>query len=167
MAQTAEYEIIRTFDAPRELVYAAWTEPERFSRWFGPRTLATPVGRIVLDAWPGGVWRATLVGEEGFEVTLNGMYREVAEPERLVFTTGDPDNPGDAPASVVTLSLAEVDGVTEMRFHQFGVNTDREHAEQARAGWIEFFERLAEHVEEACRTDRRAERVEEVCRTDC
>ncbi|GGT03384.1 activator of HSP90 ATPase [Planobispora rosea] len=151
MAQTAEYEINRTFDAPRELVYAAWTEPERFSRWFGPRMLATPVGRIVLDVRPGGAWRATLVGEEGFEVTLTGTYREVAAPERLVFTTGDPDSPGDGPASVVTLSLAEADGATEMRFHQFGVNTDQEHAEQARAGWLEFFDRLAEHVEQARR----------------
>ncbi|MEV3977434.1 SRPBCC domain-containing protein [Nonomuraea sp. NPDC049758] len=144
--QTAQYEIVRTFDAPREDVYAAWTEPERFSRWFGPRMLATPVGRITLDARPGGRWRATLVGEEGFEATLEGSYREVREPARLVFTTGDPDNPGDGPASVVTLDLLDRDGGTEMRFHQFGVNTDQEHAEQARAGWDEFFDRLAEHV---------------------
>ncbi|MEV0234190.1 SRPBCC domain-containing protein [Nonomuraea sp. NPDC050786] len=144
--QTAEYEITRHFDAPRELVWAAWTEPERFSRWFGPRMLTTPVGRITLDARPGGVWQATLVGEEGFEATLNGTYREVKGPERLVFTTGDPDNPGDGPASVVTIDLTETDGRTEMRFHQYGVNTDPQHAEQAKAGWVEFFDRLAEHL---------------------
>ncbi|MFI7644074.1 SRPBCC domain-containing protein [Nonomuraea sp. NPDC049400] len=144
--KTAQYEIIRHFDAPRELVWAAWTEPERFSRWFGPRTLTTPVGRITLDARPGGIWRATLVGEEGFEATLDGAYREVAGPERLVFTTGDPDNPGDGPASVVTLHLTEAHGKTEMRFHQYGVNTDPDHAEQAKAGWSEFFDRLAEHL---------------------
>ncbi|MFI6919024.1 SRPBCC domain-containing protein [Nonomuraea spiralis] len=144
--QTAQYEIVRTFDAPREHVYAAWTEPERFSRWFGPRMLAAPVGRITLDARPGGRWRATLVGEDGFEVTLDGSYREVEAPARLVFTTGDPDAPGDGPASVVTLDLLDRDGHTEMRFHQYGVNTDQEHAEQARAGWDEFFDRLAEQV---------------------
>ncbi|MEU5860910.1 MULTISPECIES: SRPBCC family protein [unclassified Nonomuraea] len=144
--QTAQYEIVRTFDAPREDVYAAWTEPERFSRWFGPRMLTTPVGRITLDARPGGRWRATLVGEDGFEATLEGSYREVQAPARLVFTTGDPDNPGDGPASVVTLDLLDRDGGTEMRFHQFGVNTDQAHADQARAGWDEFFDRLAEHV---------------------
>ncbi|MEV4113224.1 SRPBCC domain-containing protein [Nonomuraea sp. NPDC049695] len=144
--QTAEYEITRHYDAPRELVWAAWTDPERFSRWFGPRMLTTPVGRITLDARPGGVWRATLVGEDGFEATLNGTYREVREPERLVFTTGDPDNPGDGPASVVTVDFTEADGGTEMRFHQYGVNTDPQHAEQAKAGWIEFFDRLAEHL---------------------
>ncbi|MGP4099261.1 SRPBCC family protein [Nonomuraea sp. KM90] len=146
MIQTAEYDLIRLFDAPRELVWAAWTEPERFSRWFGPASLATPVGRITLDARPGGIWRTTLVGDEGFEVTMDGTYREVVAPERLVFTTGDPDAPGDGPASVVTIRLTEVDGRTEMCFHQYGVNTDQEHAEQAKAGWLEFFDRLAEHV---------------------
>ena len=55
--------------------------------------------------------------------------------------------PGDGPASVVTIRLTEVDGRTEMRFHQYGVNTDQEHAEQAKAGWIEFFDRLAEQVD--------------------
>ncbi|MGW0804871.1 SRPBCC family protein [Nonomuraea sp. NPDC002799] len=143
---TAEYDITRVFDAPREQVYAAWTEPEHFSRWFGPSTLATPVGRITLDAWPGGSWRAVLVGEEGFEVTLDGTYREVRAAERLVFTTGDPDHPGDGPASVVTVDFADLGGRTEMRFHQLGVNTAPEHAEQARQGWIEFFDRLAEHL---------------------
>ncbi|MCF6473271.1 SRPBCC domain-containing protein [Nonomuraea sp. MG754425] len=146
MTQTAEYVLTRVFDAPRERVWAAWTEPERFSRWFGPRTLATPVGRITLDAWPGGVWRATLVGEEGFEVTLDGTYREVAAPGRLVFTTGDPDAPGDSPASVVTIGFADLGGRTEMRFHQSGVNTDEEHADGARAGWNEFFDRLAAYL---------------------
>ncbi|WP_043616529.1 SRPBCC family protein [Nonomuraea candida] len=146
MTQTAEYDLIRIFDAPRELVWAAWTEPERFSRWFGPATLTAPVGRISLDVRPGGVWRSTLVGEEGFEVTLDGTYREVEAPERLVFTTGDPDHPGDAPASVVTVGLTETDGKTEMRFHQYGVNTDQEHAAQAKEGWNEFFDRLAAYV---------------------
>ena len=147
MTQTAEYDITRVFNAPRELVWAAWTEPERFSRWFGPASLATPVGRITLDTRPGGIWRASLVGEEGFEATLDGTYREVQKPGRLVFTTGDWDNPGDGPASVVTIAFADADGRTEMRFHQYGVNTGQEHAEQARAGWIEFFDRLAAHVE--------------------
>ncbi|GIH94165.1 SRPBCC domain-containing protein [Planobispora siamensis] len=144
--KTAEYAIVLDFAAPREEVYAAWTRPERFARWFGPRIFLTPADRVVLDARPGGAWQATLVGEEGFEVTLGGVYREVAGPGRLVFTTGDPDEPGDAPASVVTVTLEEHAGGTAMRFHQFGVNTDQEHAEQARAGWLEFFDRLAEHL---------------------
>ncbi|MFK4037206.1 SRPBCC domain-containing protein [Nonomuraea wenchangensis] len=154
MPQTAEYTITRHFAAPRHRVWDAWTDPERFSRWFGPRGMATPLGRITLDAVPGGVWRATLVGEEGFEVTLDGRYREVRAPGRLVFTTGDPDAPGDGPASVVTVDLAATGDRTEMRFHQYGVNTAPEHAEQAKAGWVEFFERLAEHVEHVEQVER-------------
>ncbi|TMR24025.1 SRPBCC domain-containing protein [Nonomuraea turkmeniaca] len=138
MTLTVEYKITRLLDAPRELVWAAWTEPELFSRWFSARRMATPIGRITLDAWPGGVWRATLTGDEGFEVTFDGTYREVRKPVRLVFTTGDPDSPGEGPASVVTIDFADVDGKTEMRFHQHGVNVDP-------AGWMEFFDRLAEH----------------------
>ncbi|GAA3931136.1 SRPBCC domain-containing protein [Actinomadura viridis] len=144
--QTAEFEIIRGFDAPRELVYAAWTTPERFARWFGPRIFVTPADRVLLDARPGGGWTATMIGDGGFEVTLSGTYREVDGPGRLVFTTGDPDHPGDEPASVVTVTLDEEGGGTTMRFHQFGVNTGAEHAEQAKAGWVEFFDRLAEHL---------------------
>ncbi|SDK10513.1 Uncharacterized conserved protein YndB, AHSA1/START domain [Nonomuraea maritima] len=140
---TAEYVITRHFAAPPEAVWASWTEPERFARWFGPASLATPVGRITLDTRPGGVWRTTLVGEEGFEVTLDGTYRVVEAPSRLVFTTGDPDAPGDGPASVATVELTGAGGGTAMRFHQYGVNTDDEHAAQARAGWLEFFDRLA------------------------
>ncbi|MFI7697786.1 SRPBCC domain-containing protein [Nonomuraea sp. NPDC049480] len=139
MTQTVEFEITRVLDAPRELVWAAWTEPERFSRWFGPRMMATPVGRITLDAWPGGLWRATLVGGEGFEVLLDGTYREVRAPARLVFTTGDPESPGDGPASVVTIDFTDAGGKTEMRFRQRGVNVEQ-------AGWMEFLDRLAEHV---------------------
>jgi uncharacterized protein YndB with AHSA1/START domain len=139
MTQPVEHAITRLLDAPRELVWAAWTRPERFSRWFGPRTMVTPIGRITLDARPGGVWRATVVGEEGFEVTFDGVYREVRPPARLVFTTGDPDGPGDGPASVVTIDLVDAGGRTELRFHQRGVHVEP-------AGWAGFLDRLAEHV---------------------
>ncbi|WP_113700959.1 SRPBCC family protein [Nonomuraea lactucae] len=143
MTDTAEYEITLVFDAPRDVVFAAWTEPEHLSRWFGPRAMATPEERIAMDVRPGGAWHVTLVGEDGSEAPLGGVYREVAGPGRLVFTTGDPDRPGDGPASVVTVVLEEAGGCTRMVFHQDGVNTDEAHAEQARAGWIEFFDRLA------------------------
>lgn len=152
--QTAEYEITRTFAVAPEQVFAAWTQPERFARWFGPRIFTTPADRVVLDVRPGGAWSATLVGEEGFEVTLHGVYREISA-NRLVFTTGDPDNPGDAPASVATLTLEGGDGQTTMRFHQFGVNTDQDHADQAKAGWQEFFDRLAEHLQTSSKVSAR------------
>ncbi|WP_049576724.1 SRPBCC family protein [Nonomuraea sp. SBT364] len=131
----SQYEIIRVFDAPRERVFRAWTDAARFARWFGLPDMST---EAVLDVRPGGAWRATLRDDDGFEVLLDGVYREVAEPGRLVFTTGDPDDPGDGPASLVTVELAESDGGTVMRFHQHGVNTG------GGSGWAGFLDRLAE-----------------------
>ena len=143
---TAEYTLVRHFDAPADLVFRAWTEPERFARWFGPRALETPLSMISLDVRPGGRWQAAVVTPDGTAHPLGGEYREVGPPRRLVFTTGDPANTDGAPASVATVEL-ETDGTgTLMRFHQAGVNTDEAHAEQAKAGWIEFFDRLGEHL---------------------
>ncbi|MFE9662757.1 SRPBCC domain-containing protein [Streptomyces sp. NPDC005955] len=141
-----EYEIVREVAAGREDVYAAWTETERFARWFGPRMLTTPVERVSLDVRPGGRWRAVLVGEEGFEAVLRGRYRQVDAPARLVFTTGDPDHPDGEPAFLATLTLEGRGARTLMRFHQHGVNTDAEHVARVRAGWLEFFDRLDEYL---------------------
>jgi uncharacterized protein YndB with AHSA1/START domain len=145
MPRTA-YEIVREVAAAREDVYAAWTERERFARWFGPRMLTTPVERISLDVRPGGRWRAVLVGEEGFEAVLQGCYRRVDAPTRLVFTTGDPDRPGGEPVLLATLTLEGRGARTLMRFHQYGVDTDAEHVARVRAGWLEFFDRLDEYL---------------------
>src|SRR5690606_25339669 len=128
MAEHASYEIIRGFGVPREDVFAAWTTPERFARWFGPRFTAAPVDRIVLDARTGGVWRVTLTAEEGFEVTFDGVYREVVPPDRLVFATGDPDDP----AAVVAGELADDGRGTAMTVREFGVKA----AEESRRGSV-------------------------------
>ena len=145
-AFTQEYTIIRDYDAPAELVFAAWTKPEHFAQWFGPRALKTPVELVSMDVRPGGTWTASIVTPDGTAHPLAGTYREIHAPTRLVLTTGDPDNTDGEIASVVTLDLEEVDGGTRMRFHQAGVNTDEAHAEGAKAGWVEFFERLEEHL---------------------
>ena len=146
---TAEYTITRQFDAPPERLFEAWTEPADFSAWFAPDGWRTPADRVSLDLRPGGAWSAVLVGPDGSEAPLGGTYREIDPPGRLVFTTGDPDNPGDGPASVTTVELAGTnDGGTEMAFHQFGVNTDQDHADAAAAGWQQFFDKLADVVTE-------------------
>ncbi|MEV4538983.1 SRPBCC domain-containing protein [Asanoa sp. NPDC049518] len=145
-AFTQEYTIIRDYDAPPELVFAAWTTPEHFSQWFGPRALKTPVELVSMDLRPGGKWTASIVTPDGEAHPLDGTYREIAAPGRLVLTTGDPDNTDGAIASVVTVDFEEAGAGTRMRFHQAGVNTDEAHAEGAKAGWVEFFDRLQEHL---------------------
>src|ERR671933_1431990 len=74
----------RVFDAPRRLVFDAWTTPELFARWFGARGWSVPVCEI--DLRPGGRYRYVMRGPDGQEVAMAGVYREVVPPERLVTT---------------------------------------------------------------------------------
>ena len=100
--------ITREFDAPRRLVYKAWTTPELVKRWWsgghGEVTLAE------IDLRVGGMWRYVMVAQGGFEVAFHGEYREIVPNERIVTTEvyeGMPE--GEA---VDTLTFGEVDGRT-------------------------------------------------------
>ena len=141
---TREFTIVRELDAPRELVFRAWTDPEHLTRWFGPRGCSTPRASIVTDVRPGGTWRATMVVDEtGQEFPTGGFYLEVREPERLVLTWREPG--GDF-ESVVTVELADLGGDrTAMTFHQAGFTTE-ETRREVHEGWSSAFDRLAEHV---------------------
>ncbi|MGV9327370.1 SRPBCC family protein [Streptosporangium sandarakinum] len=146
-AVTADYTITRAFAAPSELVYRAWTTPAHFGRWFGPRDFTVPEDRIVMELRPGGAWQVVMLDGAGGEYPLGGVYRELDAPRRLVFTTGDPDNTTGDIASTVTVTFTPTgDGGTEMTMRQQGVNTDQEHAEGAKNGWLMFLDRLAEHL---------------------
>ena len=90
--------ITRVFDAPRERVWKEWTEPERFSDWFGGPDWKVPLSTVSMDVRPGGSWRLTMFADTGRrEIHWKGEYREVVEPERLVFTITD--QPGDDSSS--------------------------------------------------------------------
>jgi uncharacterized protein YndB with AHSA1/START domain len=103
--------ITREFDAPRHLVWRAYTEPELIKRWWaGERGNVTSVE---VDLRVGGKWRYVMRANPGFEVAFHGEYREIVEPERLVNTEafeGIPDPDGNA--ALCTLTLAEKDGRT-------------------------------------------------------
>ena len=132
--------ITRVFDAPRELVFKAWTEPQRFAQWFGGRESTVPVSSVSMDLRPDGAWRATMfAGPDRMEIPWKGKYLEVIPPERLVFTLSD--QPGDE-AEVVTVVLTEQNGKTEMVFHQGGGHLDEAGYAGARAGWLVFFDEL-------------------------
>jgi uncharacterized protein YndB with AHSA1/START domain len=135
-------DITRLFDAPRELVFKAWTEPARFAEWFGGREAAVPVESVSMDVRPGGSWRATMHAGET-EIAWRGEYREVVPPERLVLTLTD--QPGEE-RDVITVTLTDVGGKTEMVFHQDGRYLSAEQLPQTKAGWAAFFEVLAEEL---------------------
>jgi uncharacterized protein YndB with AHSA1/START domain len=137
--------ITRVFDAPRERVWLEWTEPARFADWFGGTATEIPLTSVVMDVRVGGAWRLTMfAGPRRQEIHWWGEYREVDEPERLVFTLSDaPD--GDE-VHVVTVVLDDLgDGRTEMRFEQRG-RMPPEQVEAAGAGWGGFFDRMAERL---------------------
>jgi uncharacterized protein YndB with AHSA1/START domain len=105
--------ITREFDAPKHLVYKAWTTPELVKRWWtacrGEATIAE------IDLRVGGKWRYVMVMDDGFEVAFHGEYREIVPNERIVSTEvyeGIPD--ADAHPALNTLTLAEVDGRTTL-----------------------------------------------------
>ena len=105
---------------------AEWTEPERFADWFGGAGRARCRSSTVsMDVRPGGSWRATMfAGPERREIRWKGEYREVVEPERLVFTITD--QPEDDAYELVTVVLTDLgDGRTEMRFEQRGAHAAR------------------------------------------
>jgi uncharacterized protein YndB with AHSA1/START domain len=102
--------ITREFDAPRRLVYKAWTTPELIRRWWSARRGDVTVADV--DLRVGGMWRWVMVAEGGFEVAFHGTYRELVPDERIVCTEvyeGMPE--GEA---LNTLTLTERDGRTTM-----------------------------------------------------
>lgn len=140
--------ITRVFDAPREHVWREWTEPERFADWYGGSEAEVPVSTVSMDVREGGAWRATMFAGPGRrEIRWKGEYREVVEPERLVFTVSD--QPGDDVYELVIVVLTDLgDGRTEMLFQQRG-RMSAEQYERAGQGWSSFFDRIAERLENA------------------
>jgi len=105
--------ITREFDAPKHLVYKAWTTPELVKRWWSAKRGEMTIAEIDLQV--GGKWRYAMVTEDGLEVAFHGEYREVVPNERIVSTEvyeGIPD--AEAEAAVNTLTLTEVDGRTTL-----------------------------------------------------
>jgi uncharacterized protein YndB with AHSA1/START domain len=135
--------IVRVFDAPRARVWREWIEPERFADWFGGNSAEIPLSTVTMDARPGGSWRATML-VDGRAIQWKGEYREVLEPERLVFTLSD--QPGEEAYELITVVLTDLaDGRTEMHFQQRG-SLPPEQYERAAGGWSTFFDRIAERL---------------------
>jgi uncharacterized protein YndB with AHSA1/START domain len=88
-----EHVITRVFDAPRELVWKAWTEPKRMAQWWGPNGFTNPV--CELDVRPGGAYRIVMRSPDGVDYPLKGVYREVVLPELLVYTVDVSEHPKD------------------------------------------------------------------------
>ena len=138
--------IERTFNAPRPLVFKAWTEPERVAQWFGPQGFKTTVlGKM--DVRPGGTYRFHMRSAEGDDHWLRGEYREVKEPERLActFTWTDAQGNATSPETILTILLEERGKQTKLTLHQ-AVFESTSARDAHNNGWNSSFERLAQSL---------------------
>jgi uncharacterized protein YndB with AHSA1/START domain len=147
MPETAvarEISITRIFDAPRDLVWRAWTVPGRLAAWWGPHGWSTDARSVVMDVTPGGAFRVTSVHEDGREMTVEGTYREVIPPERLVLEE-PPDSWHDGAVTEVTFTELG-DGRTAMAFRS-AIHTSEAGRDAAAGGLDSAFDRLAASLE--------------------
>jgi uncharacterized protein YndB with AHSA1/START domain len=140
--------ITRVFKAPPALVFAAWTQPEHLAHWSGPQGFTTP--HHEMDLRPGGRYRACLRSPEGVDHWVQGVYREIQPPARLVMTHAWENEGGrPGPETLITVTLTEEGpGRTRMDFRQTGF-TSKESLGGHRGGWSSSFDRLAAHVQGA------------------
>jgi len=153
--ETAEGHLLRlarVFEAPRGRVWAAWTEPDKLRRWWGPETFDVP--HCEIDLRPGGAWRTCMREPDGREHWVGGVYREIVAPERLAFTWaweshgGAPASAADAAETLVAVELRDAGpGRTEvvLTHARFPTAKGREgHGE----GWTSSLDDLERHLGE-------------------
>ena len=143
-----ELVVTRVFDAPPALVWKAWTEPEHFKKWWGPKGFTAPVAKI--DLRVGGAFHWCMRGLKGEEYWTVAVYREIVPLKRLVYADSFADEkgnripaPGGWPAeTVVTVTFEEDHGKTKMTLRHAGMPSGKM-SEMAGAGWNQSFDKLA------------------------
>jgi len=140
--------ITRVFDAPRELVFKAWTDAGHLAQWWGPKGFTNPVCEV--DARPGGALRIVMRAPDGAEHPMTGVFREVAAPERLVFTSVALDRDGKPLLEgLTTVTFTEQGSRTKLTVESRAVGLVAFAArmlEGMEAGWTQSIDRLGEQV---------------------
>jgi uncharacterized protein YndB with AHSA1/START domain len=140
-----ELEFVRTYDAPRQLVWDAWTDPDQMAQWWGPRGITTPRESIEVDLRPGGRMAFDMVDDAtGARYRNSGTIVELEPPARLVWSDdGFPDGSGKGTA---TVTFAEVNASTT----RLTVHLVADFSETVRAGaehgWASQLDKLADYV---------------------
>ncbi len=154
MVKPAGLELVltRELNAPRERVFAAWTDVEQASLWWAPRGF-TPLS-CEMDVRPGGIWRRRMRSPGGEIVLKHGVYREIVAPERLVFTYITENAAGLVdPETLVSVTLVDLgSGRTRLTLWQTTFGTKRARDDH-RGGWTGGLERLSDFVEKIRATE--------------
>ncbi len=135
--------IVRTFAAPREAVFRAWTDPAQVAKWWGPKDFTVP--EIAMDVRPGGKWRTCMRSPDGADLYVRGVFREIVAPERLVLTWAWETDGEPGHETVITVEFHERGGETELILTQelFEAVEGRDNHRQ---GWTSSFECLDEQL---------------------
>ena len=158
------FNIARTFDAPRDLVWKAWTERARLMQWFGPKGFTMPAAR--LDFRPGGTFHYCLESPDGNEMWGKFVYREIVAPERIVLVNSFSDEDGNLtrhpfsptwPQQMLSTStFTGQDGKTKLIMEWSPLDPTEEERrtfdsshEGMKQGWSETFEQLAAYLAKA------------------
>ena len=156
-ASERELIITRVFDAPREVVFRAWTEPEHLKQWWGPRGFTNPVCEV--DLRIGGAWQIVMRAPDGVEYPGGGVYREIIRPERLVFSNSALDKDGNPIIDgLTTVTFADHGGKTKLTLQTRAaalVSYAARMLDGMEAGWSQSLERLAEKLASATTTSDR------------
>jgi uncharacterized protein YndB with AHSA1/START domain len=150
--------ITRMINAPRELVFKAWTDPKQLIQWFAPNGCTIHFEHI--DPRPGGTFHSCIRTPDGHDCWCKGVYYDIVEPERIVYTMAianekghliepteagmDPDWPAQ---TIVSVHFEDVNGMTKLTLHQ---TVDESLAKRtgAHPSWLQMFDRLTKLVRE-------------------
>jgi uncharacterized protein YndB with AHSA1/START domain len=147
LSNDREIVITRLLDAPRELAFSAWTDPEKVVKWWGPNGFTTTTKRM--DVRPGGVWEYVMHGPDGVDCPNRTVYEEIFPPERLVYTQA-----GEASKRAIqfrsTVTFVQEGGQTRITLHMaFKTPDDRNYVIEkfgAVEGGIQHVARLNEFL---------------------
>ena len=149
----AERELIitRVFNAPRETVFKAWTDPKELAQWWGPKGFTNPVCEV--DLKPGGALKIVMRAPDGAEYPMRGIFREIVPPSRLVFTNIAVDKDGHhIIEGLTTVIFVDEGGKTKLTLQTRGaamVDYAAAYLQGMEAGWTQSLEKLEALVQRA------------------
>lgn len=144
--RSGEIVLVREIDAPRELVFRLWTEPEHLLKWWGPHNCSAP--SVSVDLREGGAWRHCILAPDGKEYWSRGRYIEITPPERLVFTFAWENSAGQPEHEMQAIvELEDKGGRTKLTFRKHQLPSDTEFKLQS-SGWAEALDKVAAYAEE-------------------
>ena len=145
MTQEADREIVieRMFDAPRDLVWKMWTDPEHVAQWWGPGGMKTRVDE--LDLRPGGKWRYVMLGPDGSEYPQNGTFSEIVPPEMIAMSASFEYGGGASHEVLMKYQFDDLGDKTKLTMHSTYL-TDFGPREGVIAGWNSNFDSLVAYL---------------------